>query len=64
MTMQHLGLLGAVTEAADIARECECSAENAFEIQSWLAEWRAQEYRDTFESNVVYGVPFGQRREK
>ena len=62
--MLYTGLLADISEAADIARECECSAENAFEIQAWLAEWREQEYRDTLRAtdNVIY-VNFC-RREK
>ncbi len=50
----HAGLLGAITEAAEIQQTLGCSANEAFEIQRQLAAERMREFElATAESNVI-----------
>lgn len=50
----HPGLLGAISEAAEIQQSLGCSADEAFEVQRQLAAERLREYElATAESNVI-----------
>ncbi len=54
MREQHAGLLGAISEAAEIQQQLGCSANEAFDIQRQLEAERLREYEmATAESNVI-----------
>jgi hypothetical protein len=59
---QYFGLLASISEAADIQKEMNCTAERAYEIQVERAEGRMLALREAEEaapSNVIQFRPKG-----